>query len=57
MSVATDHIGLVECDPVFYPVAEGGETHAGVVYEVRDYGPREEAPVTILQGLREVPVI
>ena len=57
ITVTTNYVWLIECDPVFYAVTEKGEACSGVGGVVGDYGAGEEASVAVLEGLREVPVI
>ena len=55
--MTTDYVRLIKCDPVFDTVTKEGEACSGVGSVVGDYGAGEEASVTVLEGLREVPVI
>jgi len=57
ITVTTDYVRLIKCDPVFDTVTKEGEACSGVGSVVGDYGAGEEASVTVLEGLREVPVI
>jgi len=48
----TDHVRLVEGNPMLYSISESFEADAGVTFVVGDYLTGKETEITVLQSLR-----